>query len=94
MTLFQPEAVLQKIAAGDEFKQAELSRLRLESANIDRATFIECYMRGTIILDTSGKQANFKNTNLAFAKFEHADLGQANLERTELNSAGLFHSKE
>ncbi|MGK7948214.1 MAG: pentapeptide repeat-containing protein [Xenococcaceae cyanobacterium] len=46
MTLFDRETVLQKIQLGYSFKQAELSRLNLESANIDEAVFSDAYMRG------------------------------------------------
>jgi len=89
MTLFQPEIVLQKLKEKHEFKQAELSRLKLEEANIDEAIFIGCYLRGAIFSSLSSKKANFKNTNLSFAKINQVDLEQANLERTEFNSAVL-----
>ncbi len=64
MTLFKREVVLQKIQEGYEFKQAELSRVQLESDNLDEAKFIECYMRGAILINASCRKTNFKSTNL------------------------------
>ncbi len=89
MTLFSPEIVLQKVQSGFEFRQAELSRLKLDTHNIDRANFIECYMRGAVFTNTSCQETNFKKTNLAFAKFKNVNLTQAILERVELNSSVL-----
>lgn len=37
---FAPDVVLQKIEKGHEFNRAQLSRLKLESVNLDRAKFI------------------------------------------------------
>jgi len=92
MSLFAPDIVIQKIKAGFQFNQAELSRLKLEAVNLDQAKFIQCYMRGAILTDVSCHQTNFKQTNLAFSRLNGVDLSQANLERTELNSATLNNS--
>ena len=78
MTLFAPEEVIHKIESGVQFKEAELSRLKLESANIDRAVLIDCYMRGSIFIDISCKEANFKNTNLSFGKLANVSGDRAN----------------
>jgi len=89
MTLFSPIEVLEKLKEGFEFREAELSRLTLDSVNIDSAKFLECYLRGAIFTHLSCQDSNFKETNLVFAQFNGVNLTQAILERVELNSAVL-----